>query len=515
MEIDEKKTKYYVIGIILLILLGIVLIVHFNNKSLVSGDKDKNTTTKKTTEKITTEPTTTKKVNTVKTVSNNVVEDKKEEVKNENIYKSVIDSEYKFIYNYKLSDEINDTDNLVSKKIDINQYLKDNNVISLYDISLYDSNNIKKNVSNSLINVSIPLTGDLIGYDTYKVIYIKDDGVISDEVFETNVSDGYIKFSTTHLSMYGIVGIKNKVEEEKNVIDLSNISVDVLQNDNVITEQSVVASVNDKISVRVNNIDMEYKIYYALKNDINKDYLEYKELVNGDTILNSNTPNKVVLSIKVVVGDAYRVFDKNEFNIYDMVYEYDKSKEEKVIDENGNEVIKNIGEVNSDNNDLSDKDKNQNIVVKDITGNDVVIDEDKQATININGNVYLVDKTDITNMKFNGYLVIDTDKEIKFKDKIDMSGLYQITITSKEFIFNGKLYTYSINEDNNVVIKEIDENKEVISEEVIDGKENKDNDVDKKDNFEDNFNEDVKIIIDENGNLVISKKEKEIVETLN
>ena len=264
MELDEKKTKYFVIGIVLLILLGIVLIVHFNNKSLVSGDKDKNSTTKKTTTEVkTTEVTTTKKRNTVKQV-NNVVQ----EVKEENIYKSIIDDDNKIVYNYKLTNEILDSDKLVSKKLEVNEYLKNNNVIGLFDISLYSSDNIKKSVNNSLINVSIPLTGDLIGYDSYKVIYVNDNGVITDEIFDINVIDGYIKFSTTHLSMYGIVGVKNNnnkpVEE---VVDLTNVTVDVLQNGNSVKEQSVVASVNDVIDVRVNNITSEYKVYYALKNE--------------------------------------------------------------------------------------------------------------------------------------------------------------------------------------------------------------------------------------------------------
>lgn len=504
MELDEKKTKYFVIGIVLLILLGIVLIVHFNNKSLVSGDKDKNNTTKKTTTEVkTTEVTTTKKRNTVKQVSNVV-----EEVKEENIYKSIIDDDNKIVYNYKLTNEILDGDKLVSKKLEVNEYLKNNNVIGLFDISLYSSDNIKKSVSNSLINVSIPLTGDLIGYDSYKVIYVNDNGVIADEIFDTNVIDGYIKFSTTHLSMYGIVGVKNNNNDNKpveEVVDLTNVIVDVLQNGNVVKEQSVVASVNDVIDVRVNNITSEYKVYYALKNDINKDNLEYKEFVSG-TIFNGNTPNKVTLSIKIVSLNTEKVFELNEFNIYDVVYNYDRNSEEKKYDENNNEVQPSIGEVKEDNKDLKNVDDNQNIVVKDVTGENVTLDKEKQATININGNAYLVDKTDITNMKFNGYLVIDTDKEIKFEDKIDMSGLYQITIKSKEFDFNGIKYTYEII-DGKVVIKKVIEN----TEETTKSEEEISNDV-----FDDNFDGDVIIETDNENNLIIKKNEiKDNPEILN
>ena len=493
LELDEKKTKYFVIGILLLIVLGIVLILHFNNKSLVSGDKERKDTTKKTTE-VTTKEVTTKKSNSAKQISN-VTEEKQN-----NVYKSVIDEENKIVYNYKLTGEILDSDKLVSKKLDISEYLKRNNVVGLYDISLYSSDNVKKNVSNSLINVSIPLNGDLIGYDSYKVVYINDSGVITDEVFETTISDGYIKFNTTHLSIYAVIGIKNITQDVKPVVDLSNLTIDVLKNGEIVKDQSVIASINDIIDIKVNNINNEYKIYYALKNDINKDNLEYKEFVSG-TILNSNTPNKVVLSVKVVSLDTEKVFDLNEFNIYDIVYNYDKNTE--VIDEVNPDYVKNVGEVKDNYENVDD---NQNIVVKDVTGKDIVVDEEKQATVNINGNAYLVDKTDISNMKFNGYLVIDTDQQITFDYKIDMSDLYQITIKSKEFYFNDTKYSYEII-DGKYFIKKITEIKEVVDEKEEITKSEEDVSEDK---FKENFDGDVIINTDKDNNLVIKKKETDV-----
>lgn len=500
MELDEKKTKYFVIGIILLILLGIVLIVHFNNKSLVSGDKDKKDTEEKTTEKITTEVTTTKKVNVVKQVNNQISEEKNDTIKTENVYKSTIDEINKIIYNYQLSDEILDSDKLVSKKLEINTYLKDNKVIGLYDISLYSSDNIKKNVNNSKINVSIPLDSNLIGYDEYKIVYVNDQGVITDEVFESTISDGYIKFTTTHLSMYAIIGIKNETEIIKPTIDLSSITVDVLQNNNVITDQSVVASTNDIIDIKVNNINYEYKVYYALKNDINKDNLEYKEFVSGN-ILNSNTPNKVTLSIRIVVGEVSKTFDKNEFNVYDIVYNYDKSTE--IKDETNPDYVKNVGEVKDNYENVDD---NQNIVVKDVTGENVTVNPEKEATININGNAYLVDKTDISNMQFNGYLVIDTDKQITFENSIDMTNLYQITIKSKEFKFNDIKYTYEI-VDGKIVIKKITETEEIVEEKE---ESKKTEEIVSEDDFNKNFDGDVIIGTDKDNNLVIKKKETDV-----
>ena len=115
-------------------------------------------------------------------------------------------------------------------------------------------------------------------------------------------------------------------------------------------------------------------------------------------------------------------------------------------------------------------------------------------------------------MKFNGYLVIDTDKKIKFEDKIDMSGLYQITIKSKEFDFNGIKYTYEII-DGKVVIKKVIENTEVVDgkEETTKSEKEISNDV-----FDDNFDGNVIIETDNENNLIIKKNEiKDNPEILN
>ena len=333
-ELNEKNTKYFVVAIILLIVLGIILIIHFNNKSLVSGDKDKVTsTTKKTTEvkKEETTTTTTKVVRVSNTNKDNNKVVKDTNVSNDNsVYKSVIDEHSNIIYNYKLTDEITNDDRIVSKSLELNDYLKNNNVISLYDISLYN-NNVKKDVKNSLINISIPITNNLIGYDEYKVIYV-NDGSISDEVFDTKVENGYIKFTTTHLSMYGVIGIKNntinndKQDEVNEQIDLSKVQVELYQNNSLISNSvDVLASVNDDISIKVLNVDSNtsYKVFYAFRNDYQD--LEYLELSNTKIFNSVNTPNKFKLLVKLVINDNEKVFELNTFNIYDKVFLYDKN----------------------------------------------------------------------------------------------------------------------------------------------------------------------------------------------
>ena len=523
MELDEKKTKYFVIGIVLLILLGIVLIVHFNNKSLVSGDEDKNNTTKKTTEVKTTEVTTTKKRNVVKQVnsSSEVVENNTNS--NNSVYKSVIDDENKIVYNYKLSDEILDTDKLISKKLEISEYLKNNNVIGLYDISLYTSDNIKKNVSNSVINVSIPLTSELIGYDEYKVVYVNDSGVITDEVFETSLSDGFIKFTTTHLSMYGIVGIKNSNDDNKEVeevVDLTNVKVNLSLNNNIInSNERIIVSKDDVISISVLNLDKEYKVYYALRSsDVNS--VDTYNLYDGNIDVSGLEPTKKYnIIVKVVVGNTNSVFELNEINSYDIVYMNDGSKEETI-----GEIKDNEKEI-----DYSNVEENKDIAVKDITSEEL----ENKAEVNIKGNVYLVDKTDLSNLNITGYLYIDTDKEISTEDKktIDMTNIYKVTILSNKFTLNGVNYEYEVKEDGSIVITKVDgETRDIVYNKPANSDETEENietnvesiNEEKKEEvneetdvkFEDNFSgsNDIEITVDEDKNLVIVNKEKEETE---
>ena len=67
----------------------------------------------------------------------------------------------------------------------------------------------KKSVSNSLINIKIPIKDELIGYDEYKVVYIDESNKITDEKYDVKVIDNYIEFNTNHLSVFCIIGIKN------------------------------------------------------------------------------------------------------------------------------------------------------------------------------------------------------------------------------------------------------------------------------------------------------------------
>lgn len=493
-ELDLKKTKYFVTAIIILILLSVILIVHFNNKELVSGDVEKENiteTTTTTTTMITETITTTKKI--VK-LDNEDIE--KEELEEKVVYKSAVDEKNNLIYNYKLTEEISVNDIIVSTKLNVDSKLLVNNVIGLYDISLYDEDMNKKNVDNSLITIKIPIKDELIGYDEYKIVYINESNQITDEKFEVEVVDNYIEFNTTHLSIFGIVGVKKEIVEDKEeifeeekVIDLSNVQVSLNVNDMELNVTNVEAShillsKNDEISVNVKNINYDYQMYYSLKND--DEIIDYK-LFDSNILSDIKNGNKYTLTIKIVVDDVSKEYVIGNISVYDIVFVYDKDEEVKEEDpigtiynddgtiyknEDGTEYKYIESKINKDividnvkkeeiyeedkeeiTNDIPDENTNS---VESVIGESL----DDKATIKVNGNIYLVEETDISSLELTGYLIIDTSENITFNkdynDKLLTSNLYTITIRSKEFTLNGIKYRYDYVEDK-LIIKKVEE----------------------------------------------------------
>ena len=471
-ELNVKKTKYFVIAIIILIILGVLLIIHFNNKEMVNGENkenDKTVEVKPTDEVV----TTTKKRVVIKEVSN--------EVKEEVIYKSVIDDENKLVYNYKLTNEITESDKLISKKLEISDLLKEKNIIGLYDISLYDVNLVKKSVNNSLITIKIPLTDELKGYEDYKIVYINDNNEISSEVFESKVSEDYIEFNTTHLSMFGIIGTKKIEAEDKVVVDLSKATIDVKVNGEVVNNvTNILLKKDDKVELVVNNISENVEVYYGLRPTgmENFEYQKYDGTVNLDNGIN------YTLFVKVLYGENNRLFEVGKIGLYDVVYEYDKNAELK-----GNVII---GELNSDkNNNLNVVIDNVNEEVKkeasavtsegvinnnELNSNVTTTNSEKQnisnnsATITINGNIYLVEETDISELKMTGYLYIDTEENIIFnKDAngIVLDGLYNLTIRSKVFTLNGNKYTYEYKDEGIVIYQIATTDGEIVQDKTL------------------------------------------------
>ena len=480
MELDKNKTKYFVIAIILLIILGVILIVHYNNKSMVSIEDD-DTTTKKTTDITTT--TTTKKVviNEVSTSSN--------------IYKSTIDEETSILFNYKLTDEISDTDKLISKPVEIKDEFKNNNVIGLYDISLYDANMIKKSVTNSLITISIPITGSLVGYDEYKVVYIDSSNNITDEEFNTSVNENYITFDTTHLSLYGIIGIK---KDNSNTVNLNNINVKIAFNGEKVEGNNIIYSTTtDTVDISVSGVD-NYELYYGLKEADNE--LVYNKYSDNKIFKDVGTYKEVLLSIKVVVGNQSKTFDLNTFKVYDFIYFYDKNNPESpayVSEETVNYLLMDITESSEE-------------VSTDISNDNI-----SKERIEIEGNTYIVDKADISDLEMKGTLYIDTAEQIDLGFVeigeglfVDSKELDRIVIMSKEFNLNGESYTYEIS-NGIITITRLKDDIELTIEpesEVTDEDISNENDINQEDSCEvlaNPFDRNVNITYDEDENLVI------------
>jgi len=448
-ELNEKKTKYFVIAIIILIILGVLLIVHFNNKQMVKGEEDKSDT-----------PTTTEKVTTTTKKRVYIEEEKVEEV----VYKSVIDETNKLVYNYKLTDEITETDVIISKKLEISETLKEKDVIGLFDISLYDANLVKKNVSNSLITIKIPLTEELKAYENYKVVYINDKNEITDEKFDVKVDTDYLEFNTTHLSVFGIIGTKKVVEEEKEIVDLSKVTVDIKVNDEVVVDvNNILLEKEDKVELVVNNINDDCNVEYGLRATGVEEFTYEK--YDGTIELEDGVKYK--LFVKVSYVENYEVFELSNIGLYDKVFEYNKNAElEK-------DIV--IGELKEN------KEDNMDIVIDNITekveeygkDNSIMNNDESNlennngtAIVNVNGNIYLVEETDISKLQMTGYLYVDTSENITFAedDGIVLDGLYSLTIRSKEFSLNGKMYSYEYTPDGGLVIYDLNETIETEGE---------------------------------------------------
>lgn len=84
---------------------------------------------------------------------------------------------------------------------------KDATLLSIYDLTMYDGNGQDdENIVSLTGKFTITLPFDKTQkFETYKVIYINDDGEIV-EIIDPTIDDDVITFETTHLSTYAVVG---------------------------------------------------------------------------------------------------------------------------------------------------------------------------------------------------------------------------------------------------------------------------------------------------------------------
>lgn len=149
---------------------------------------------------------------------NKIVESNNKDVKFES--KDAFSNDYKLVVTAKNKEEINKIAEKVKNIYSKNSKVKNANLLALYEIDITDGNNIIP-MNNGKFTISIAIDESLRKYDTYKVIYVNNNGV--EETIDAKLIDGKIVFTTSHLSTYGIVGYNNVVVENPNTLD--NISL--------------------------------------------------------------------------------------------------------------------------------------------------------------------------------------------------------------------------------------------------------------------------------------------------
>lgn len=426
---NNKKSIYFVILILLFITLGLVITIHYNNKTLVNINDDKKEKKDSDIGNIDEVKEEIKNIDTNKTINITKINRVKTKKNNFNKYdmKKTIKDDNNIFYTYNLSNEINNKDIIISTEININKTLENMNIIKLYDINLFNDKLSLKTVKNTSITIKIPAKNILNDYENIKVVYIKDNEII--EEYNTSIYDDYIEFTTNHLSTYGIIGTKK--------IDIEDINIEVYKNGKLINNDNNYVSKNDSFDIKLNKTIKDYKLYYALTNDL--EFINYQELRNN-LFNNLDAPKKYNLLIKLVINNEYKIYDMGTYNIYDIIYSNSINEDNigKLYDDNGEDLK------NEDGNDYIYNDKNIN--------NDIVVKKDSdylddKAIVKIFGNVYLVEKTDISNLFITGNLIIDTNEDIVTKNEInelDYNNIYSITIKNKEFMLNGIIYTYEL-----------------------------------------------------------------------
>lgn len=105
------------------------------------------------------------------------------------------------------------------KNITLDQF----NYVAAYDISMYNGGTIVP-LTNGSFQIKIPVAEV---YDTYKVAYV-DNGAIA-EVLDATYENGFVTFTTTHLSEYAVYGMNNPVSSSDVVNEKNPNTIDGIQ----------------------------------------------------------------------------------------------------------------------------------------------------------------------------------------------------------------------------------------------------------------------------------------------
>ena len=244
---------------------------------------------------------------------------------------------------------------------------------------------------------------------------------------------------------------------KENKMNLDDIKINIKKNG--IYKKDKIVSKNDLINIEIENINVNYKIYYSLKNE---NIITNYEIFTNDFLNKIDTPNKFNLYIKIVTNSNSKEFDLGEFKLYDIIYKHNSKNIEEVelgtIYNEDSSIY-----VNEDNSEYKydDKEINQNIVIDNVqfeeqTNNpkeeiileeNEITDEMKQA-VNLKGNIYVVEETDLTEIEITGHLIIDTEENIIIEENVlDIETIHSITVKSNNFTINNEKYSYEYNEN--------------------------------------------------------------------
>ena len=146
--------------------------------------------------------------NTYAVVENKVLETTDEKV----IFESdkALDNDLKLEVTAKNEEEVKKGAEKVAEAYKENKEVKDVKLIELYDINVTDGVQVYP-MEEGKFTIAIAISEDMQKYDTYKVVYIDEDGKIA-ETLDAKLVDGKVVFTTSHLSTYGVVGYNNVTE---------------------------------------------------------------------------------------------------------------------------------------------------------------------------------------------------------------------------------------------------------------------------------------------------------------
>lgn len=101
----------------------------------------------------------------------------------------------------------------LNKLIAYGKKLADGNdsLLKIYEINL-DTNGNEVHQVDGGFKIKIKITDDIKGYDSYKLIYIADDGTTEDAIALAQNGD-YLEGILPHLSMYALIGSKSENEQ--------------------------------------------------------------------------------------------------------------------------------------------------------------------------------------------------------------------------------------------------------------------------------------------------------------